>query len=369
MQKFLTDTLEGRFVKALLYNTYLPTYKTVRKGDYVIKDNLYIYNNYVVKCTANGNIGTTGTYKTITEYVFGERYPKFTDNFISKNNNYDSDTHIRLGKYLRCYRDIYNIDLMPFYNCYCNKYTSKLVITENGVSSELSSNLYKTVIVPIKFNQIYTIAIDCPSKCTFAPAFMQNGDLLTVLDENISQRLWTQETIVSYPSLMFSDPITYKITTTQKSLETYENNLVLLIQIPFSSDSSVVVLEGDYLDKSHHVVDVSVIHELDKVQQNKLFLSHLSLLRMNDRNSYAFTDRLIEYLLDNVITPLDEVTGDIKRVQEASGANKYFSPIEDVWDDKLRMLLYNKYYEYTNSQVDINGYVDKDIEKYLLRKK
>jgi len=37
---------------------------------------------------------------------------------ISKSSYYDSDTHYRLGRYLRYIRDVYNINLMPFYNCY-----------------------------------------------------------------------------------------------------------------------------------------------------------------------------------------------------------------------------------------------------------
>ena len=42
-QKFFTSTIQGRFIKALLHNTYLPIYNTISYGDYVIKDFIYIY--------------------------------------------------------------------------------------------------------------------------------------------------------------------------------------------------------------------------------------------------------------------------------------------------------------------------------------
>ena len=51
MQKFLTDTLTGRFIKSLLYNTYLPSYRTVRENDFIISGIRYAYKEFIIEAT------------------------------------------------------------------------------------------------------------------------------------------------------------------------------------------------------------------------------------------------------------------------------------------------------------------------------
>ena len=54
-------------------------------------------------------------------------------------------------------------------------------------------------------------------------------------------------------------------------------------------------------------------------EKNALMISELSLARFNDQITYAFSDRLIEYLLLNAITGEDEFSEDIIRVQQWPG--------------------------------------------------
>ena len=107
-------------------------------------------------------------------------------------------------------------------------------------------------------------------------------------------------------------------------------------------------------------------------------LSPLSLLQMNDGVSYAFSNRLIEYLLDNVITPVDEIFQNISRVQTyVSELSKYLGDnafccnyipmLKGEWDDLLRVCTYNDYINSRERSLDINGYVEKSIEKYITK--
>ena len=65
----------------------------------------------------------------------------------------------------------------------------------------------------------------------------------------------------------------------------------------------------------------------------------------------------------------DEIGNNIERVQEYSKSfdiNAEFIP--GVWDNYLRYLIYLNYCKDKKSKhLDINGYVDKDVEKFLLR--
>ena len=146
-QKFFTSTIQGRFIKALLHNTYLPIYNTISYGDYVIKDFIYIYKKTLLKCETSGIFGETAKLNTVSHYDFGEKYIKFTEKFQSSYQYYDSKTHEWLGKYLRCYRDIYDIDLMPFYNCFSNTYIPNVVIRDDGIITTVTKD-YKVVQIP-----------------------------------------------------------------------------------------------------------------------------------------------------------------------------------------------------------------------------
>lgn len=198
-----------------------------------------------------------------------------------------------------------------------------------------------------------------------------------------------------------------------------EEYLTLFIEVPFFNSGSVLVLEGDYtnlnlinirqnynqlltdvdnkyIDPEH--VDISLktyVNTLkttyfgtfpagEKLSDNDILnycKTPSSLTRVLDEKSYAFNDRLVEYLLLNVIDSNDSIDKNIERIQkyvtsrnseEKLGsrykANNY---TVGVWDNELRKYIFDLVTKIYNNPVtiDINGFVDKDTESILLRGK
>ena len=136
MQKFLKDTIESRFIKAILQDTYIPNYQSVIEGDYIVEDTFYVYRHRIIRCTKNGILSKDGKYKVIDNYNKNVLDQTFMSNFNSKESFYDSGTHKALGEYLRYYRGQTYIDLMPLYNCYNNVYNSSFTLNKNGLTNK-----------------------------------------------------------------------------------------------------------------------------------------------------------------------------------------------------------------------------------------
>lgn len=375
MQKFLTDTLTGRYIKALLYNSYIPSYRTIKENDFIVSGVRYAYKEFIIEATSTGYIDpydeheqNPATYKIIDLYSFGQKNIKYTYNYISKTNYYDSETHIHLGNYLRTLRDLKGVDLMPFYNCYCDKYDSNFIVSTSGVQLYTKKNIrYETIQIPIRFNQTYTIAIDSPSEVTMCPVLFSHEDLIVIDSVDISKFLWDKPgNIVRYSSLQFSYPVTYTLHNDDAFLQKYEKNLYLFIQVPYGLNSSIVILEGDYTSTARKIIGMESIQEMSNLELNEYLLSPLSLLKLNDRVRYAFSDRLVEYLYNNPIDINEDINQNIERVQTAIQAHKYFDVYKDIWQNELRGLIYNSYLDNNDTYYDINGYIDKDIEKFLV---
>jgi len=163
MQRFNKNTSESSFIKGLLENTPVPTITTVVDGDFIIEGYNYIYNSSVITCTSTGFVGEPGTiFNILGAYDFGRYYPQFTHKFVSYADYYDTNTHEWLGEYLRAYRDIRGVNLMPLYNCYSDNTVSTVEVEKTEVVKVKNSS-YKVVKIPIKFDKTYTICIDCPS--------------------------------------------------------------------------------------------------------------------------------------------------------------------------------------------------------------
>lgn len=123
-------------------------------------------------------------------------------------------------------------------------------------------------------------------------------------------------------------------------------------------------------------------------------ISKLQLLAFNTGESYPFADRLIEYLVGSVITPIDEIPDNIKRTQKVMKQNRHNFKIEGLWENKMQKILYDYVMnagpiEIVNDELvdkragyqsrlghthkstiyDILGYVDRDTEKWYASSK
>lgn len=428
-QKFFTDTLISKFIKNMLLNTPLPLINTVREFDYIIENCFYVYRTNVIKCTKSGTLVSnhlefankmsenlsndiantqqgiidtqakiddpetseeekeklqvllTGLqahliniqnksfieaeYTIVQPFVWGRDLTGVTERFFSKYNYYDSDTHLYLGKYLRCLRDIKDIDLMPFYNCFNYKIVSDISLPLED--TEVDGNK-KVLAVPIKFNKTYTVAIDSGTRVLMKSVLYGDFGLLKSRDGTDLTSQLNEQTVVC-GHLDFLQPTTYKIECYDKNLLNLEKYLYLIIQLSSSNSSSVVVLEGDYthLD-STKIINVDDLNKVPDKELDNIFLSKLGLLQINDTNIYAFSNRLIEYLLLNAITSDDEISHNIYTIQQKLDLFKDSRISKGVWDNYMRYLLYNTYMNRQNiTKLDINGFVDKDVERYIMR--
>ena len=354
-------------------------------------------------------------------FIFGKTHIRNTEIFESPINSYDSDTHKYLGEYLRFYRDIFKTDLMPFYNCFNGAYTSKFyiddktnIVKQNNYdyyqqgSSKFNDRYhtrenYKILEIPIKFNKEYTIALDCNAEVLIAPCFINHGQLISV-EYNGEKRDLTLEfnsiynSIFKFTNLRFNSPkviivknnnqtqVTDTSLTFEQLFQRYERYLTLLIQLPADNSSSVIVLEGNYTripkgyndsyyDKnmrlintyaiSNNIFSVEDIDEISDSELDKLCLSNLSLLNINDSYRYPYSDRLVEYLLWNVIDNNDDIGNNVIKIQNKLNVNTKIH-YGGYYDKYLRALVFNLYKNnnrYTN--LDINGYTDKNVEAFL----
>ena len=248
MLEFNKVSTESNFIKNLLATTYLPLIRTVREGDFIVADRLYIFKCNVIKCKQSGYLKGSyealnglpaATYKVLEEYHFGDKNGKLCTNYISNSEGYDYKTHEFLGKYLRNLRDMYGLNLMPLYNCFSNQPVYGLHIHPQRVGRdgfEYETTVYK---VPIRFNTTYTICIENLGVTSFAPAFIEHNNLLKVNNSVYGNKVDVTKTyidahmadvITSRVGLRFKKPITIRFNNKPETKEvsyTLEENLAV----------------------------------------------------------------------------------------------------------------------------------------------
>ena len=337
-------------------------------------------------------------------YAYNLKIRNYTKNLKIQNNVYDSYTHEYLGDYLRFQRDYRNINLMPLYNCFSNTLCPRLNIsfdvvedvidnatnkvTKKGYVAKFDTREtnYKIYMIPIKLFQKYTIAIDCFTDvevcCGFYGKYQYGSAYDTI----------AEDTYRCFNSMLFNKPVLYDPTAGLKKyldprhpleIAQHETDLKLFIKLPISNKSSIVILEGDYTEYTPSTIikrspakDDNFIVVNNRTQVNfdgdldeniKHLVTPLQLLAQNTGISYPFADRLIEYLVGNAVTPVDDISDNIKRAKKVINTKtNALRDDEGVWEKIMQLILYN--YASNNFNVrtnhDILGYVDKDTENY-----
>ena len=408
MQKFFTNTIEKNFIKSVLKYTPLPNLPTVIKGRYLLEGFSYVYKNKVIKCMKSGYLesedsNTKAEIKVIeSNYSFAKPQIMHTFSYTSKSKYYDSDTHRQLGDYLRYVRDVFNINLMGMYNCYTNKQLDNYKLDSNkGLVLDANADT-ELLLIPVKFNQVYTIALNCdvPFKyaCMLYDDFVGQIQLSTIS---------TNLNIKTVKSARFNEPfyintgdeidiVKFSTEDENKAKASYyysnEYYLTLAIEVPKNLKTSVVVLEGKYrnyaLNNWHRInVDKKTVEYLDLNHLNdidlsnvdfcdNLFKSNWSLLSRNDGYIYAYSSKLIEYLLENVITSEEPFWQNIQRTQEylKEVGTAFPQSTSGVWDNLTRLNAYiwymngSEYFDLPNTlKYDTTGFIDSSIEKQLIK--
>lgn len=374
-QKFNEDTIGSRFIKSLLAQTKIPLFGCVIDGDQIVEDLYYVYKTHIIKCTKSGILGTSASYDT-TCLIDAENIT-LNSTFTSTSNHYDSETHYHLGRYLRYLRTTNGLNLMPYYNCYGSKTISDLELVStmndenkrviNAVRSE--NQHYKVVAVPILFGKKYSIAIDCPSKVVMRACLYDDSGFFdeSRLSEDSIKVL--SDSAKTFAYMFFNKLETFQIDTEEKELALLEKDLYLIIQLPRNNDSSIVVLEN-YEDRTGVYCNEDSVKEVSFV--------NLSLLQMNTRCSYAFSDRLIEYLLGNVICEQTDIPTNISKIQDAistfSDSYKHYILkhyyTKGIWDKDIPRIVLEQVEIFAKDNIiyDQDGNINKDVEKILHNK-
>lgn len=431
-QKYQVDNLTSRFIKSLLWDTYIPTVGIWKPGKALIKGLTYITDDkYIVRAQKSFDLYTDkdvqivwkrvekseliskinshnkSYFKIIEPYIEGKFYPGITSNLKSNSSLYDSDTHYMLGQYLRMLRDLHNLDLMPYYNCFDGTTSDKIRInriTKENDGQEISidelitnNNLddgFISYIVPIKFNNDYTIYYNSEVPFRIKPVYYDGINIFPLyktsnndeIQSTLVRRCSTLQPYV-FNSIDFKTP--FISTENARCIEDY---LCLLIQVPNYKLSNLVVLEGNYkgtnINNYNNINSVSKIlygdsNDVLKLSQedtNSILKQYSSLTYKNIGVNYAFSDRLLEYLLLSPIINKDKIKNNIWRIQRYLTSNKAIKefgnkyPYEykkDIWDNLLRLYIYNLVIRDKKNPLylDINGFVDKDSEFIIDRGK
>lgn len=346
MIRFNNNKIITGYIKQLLKDFHLPKYRVLREDMDIFKDCIYISpkeDQYLLK----GDINNT-SIQTNTLYKWGREIVNITRNLKLYNNIYDSYTHEYLGDYLRFIRDSKNINLMSLYNCCSNVLDTKLNIrweeqeqTKTFISS-IDSELYKVYVIPAKYYENYTIGVDSDLGIEIIAGFYSNGNLLP------SENGIYKDTYLRVDSISLNKPILYdkiKKLHLTKNLYLKEKDLKIFIKIPSKCKSSLVVLEGDFIDK-------------DNIQ----------LFYLNTNENYPFSNRLLEYIIGNIITPLDNIEENIQTVKQLTNPEDMLGRLTE----QDREILYELIKEASKSNTSINnldilGYYDKEAEA-LFRK-
>ena len=388
MQRLGKISCESRFIKNILKDSYLPSFPLVpnsgwlEKGvNYAIGDSIYLCerSGYLdskivsnLQCSPNVFCGVdiyTGTYGAniqppiltfVQKYVPYKFSPNTTKNFISKTSGYDSDTHKQLGNYLRVYRMLTGVDLLPLYNYNCGLSTNLISIgfddNHRATIKDEIQEKYTVLMVPLKLNNEYTIFANTNYKLSIYKSFMNtlgrveylSGSDFVKLDETI------QDNSPKEIFCNFGNP--YVVNTTLNWDPTYgkqrlnyldyEECFYLLIQLPTNDNIPIYVLEGNYKNIPKSIVmsyfDINY-NDKEFVKNASSFYDEIkdypvkpSLISYPSTQSWLYSPALFEYLLKYAITSEEQIKNNVLRIQEKLNIQNNKLTYKDTWTNYTR---------------------------------
>lgn len=387
MYKFNNNNITTGYIKELLHSFNLPQCHVLTPGITVFPNNDYVYKNKIYKFV--GTLPTVLsldldilpiTMREVKNYFYGQSILNITKTLNISSILYDTYTHEYLGDYLRFHRDYVGINLMSMYNCFSNNMSILLHIETDLFSFDSSLGDTKTYVIPVKFFQDYTIGIDCDTTVEMFCGFYDN-EVITFETEEMHNEFYNV-TYLKKTGVRFKKPFVFsKLTELSSISETKylkEKNLVLFLKVPFSCESSITILEGDYMSSCEHyfingvekLSNVPVLYKHEQVDRTDYtYITRLQLFQMNSNVSIPFADRLVEYLFKNVVDSSDDIGENIRRVQDILIENGSLLTINKYgeWSEDIRKALSANEIslELIHKTFDSIGYYDRDIEEAL----
>jgi len=356
-------------------------------------------------------------------------YDSYTHEYLGKYLRFIKDyLGLNLMPMYNCFsnQSASNIDIEIYADA-----TSNYVVTTNAD--------YHIFMIPVRANTDYTLSLEYQNSISMFYGFYSHNKYIQMTDKpSTSSDSIEAKTFVTYDAgLTFSKPVLlHSPELTEEEQIKQEDNLKLFIILPTSYTDNIVLLEGDYRKNSDVIVtedgeylgnaffehipggvyvngdthtwffndidtekaDSVLVDSCDYSEVNHQFtvlfsdgdnwvspvvnavgnydyLTRLKLLAYQTHEKYLLSDRLREYLSDNVITHIDEIISNIKRVQILiAGYDKDFTfDIYGKWSEDINKWIY-KYisthghdgdFMYRDIYKDLLCYVDKDVESIL----
>lgn len=394
MLEFNSRNIISGYIKQLLSSIYLPSCKVFKSEEDLKKyfniektSDLPSYNEDLVVIIKNYKSNEDWFVKVKQDlstepymrYRYNHFYPNLTKKLRLENDLYDSYTHRYLGDYLRFIRDYFDVNLMPMYNCFDN-------------TIEVQNNK-KYLIIPIKYGKTYSI-FSSKNAITYSIDTNYAENKLGIKDQIKLSRNSSSACIILNPLYPISEVAVKE--DNARALNKFTNvfrekNLRLIIEQEVEDNSPIVVLEGNYATYKPYFSNIQINYEkednkyIHEADYNAIFtgdvnISNFQLVNELSRNqeNHPIADRLLEYLLGNVITDLDPISKNIidakkkfafryqrndsgQLVVNLNSINGRFTIM-----DRFKMLdAISMNQKYDTDKQDLLGYVDKDVEAVL----
>ena len=333
--------------------------------------------------------------KYVGKYTFGEWYKNITTNYISNKSYYDYSLHENFGRFLRAYRDYYQVDVMNFYNCFSNRYINSFSLPFTDYTMDITpyDDRYRLVAFPVLYDTIYhvlfsqmvvgEVKIQAVYFSNDVPISRAEGSELypltysTYVNKDFYFCIGSKTRIADDGFEVGSEEALLQL---QKNRLAKQRLLYVIVQFPQEVSGPIVVLEQP---KFTYAIN-----------------NELLSLSPYETEQVAFSDTLLEYITGNAITNATHPGTSIKNIQNilssdefctryGVGGSKLIGPdIENysfasgVFDLGMQHIIYKALFNYgvpiSNESSTITypngiekipnfmGFVDKNVEKILL---